>query len=123
MPSLRARRSRRSSCRAPAWPTCGPTASRRRRREATAGTLRVTFWGGVAPCFVLDRAEVREAPDAVTVTLFAGSDPAQRDAACIEIALSMAVDVPLASPLGGRPVLDGAAGARTSTQGSKSGVD
>jgi hypothetical protein len=46
----------------------------------------------------------------VTVTLFAGSDPARPDAACIEIALSMAVDVPLAAPLGGRPVRDGATG-------------
>jgi hypothetical protein len=73
-------------------------------------TLRVRFWGGVAPCFALGPAEVLERPDAVTVTLFAGSDPAQLDAVCIEIALWMATDVRLSAPLGGRPVRDGAAG-------------
>jgi hypothetical protein len=72
-------------------------------------TLRVRFWGGVAPCFVLGRAEVVERADAVTVTLFAGSDPAQPDAVCIEIALWMATDVRLSAPLGGRAVRDGAA--------------
>lgn len=75
-------------------------------------TLRVRFWGGVAPCFALGRAEVLERPDEVTVTLFAGSDPARPDAVCIEIALWMATDVRLSAPLGGRPVRDGAAGPR-----------
>ena len=73
-------------------------------------TLRVRFWGGVAPCFVLGRAELEERADSVTVTLFAGSDPARPDAVCIEIALLMATDLRLAAPLGGRPVRDGAAG-------------
>jgi hypothetical protein len=71
--------------------------------------LDVRFWGGVAPCFALDRVEVQEAADSVTVTLFAGSDPAQPDAMCIEIAVWMAVEVPLAAPLGGRAIRDGAA--------------
>jgi hypothetical protein len=81
----------------------------------TAGSrgVRVLFWGGVAPCFVLDRVEVHETPDAVTITLWAGSDPASPDAACIEIALHLAVDVELRAPFRGRPILDGAAsGAR-----------
>ena len=73
-------------------------------------TLRVRFWGGVAPCFVLGRAEVLERADAVTVTLFAGSDPARPDAVCIELAVWMATDLRLAAPLGGRAVRDGAAG-------------
>jgi hypothetical protein len=72
-------------------------------------TLRVSFWGGVAPCFVLGRAELEEAADSVTVTLFAGADPAQRDVACIEIAVYMAADLSLAAPLAGRTVRDGAA--------------
>jgi hypothetical protein len=74
----------------------------------TAGSrgVRVLFWGGLAPCFVLDRVEVT--PDAVTITLWAGSDPAFPDAACIEIALRLAVDVDLRAPFRGRPILDGA---------------
>jgi hypothetical protein len=72
-------------------------------------TLRVRFWGGVAPCFLLGAAEVVETREAVTVTLFTGSDPAQADAVCIEIAVLMATDVRLAAPLGGRRVRDGAA--------------
>jgi hypothetical protein len=75
---------------------------------ADGRSLRITFWGGVEPCFVLDRVDVDEAPDAVTVTLYAGSDPGARDVACIEIAKYMAVDVPLAAPLGTRRVRDGA---------------
>ena len=74
--------------------------TRRRSRSAS---------GGVEPCFALDRAVVEETPEAVTVTLYAGSDPAQPDAMCIEIALLMAVEVPLDAPLGGRPIRDGAA--------------
>lgn len=75
---------------------------------ADGRTLRLAFWGGVAPCFGLDRVEVAEAPDAVTATLFTGSDPSSPDAVCIEIAVYLAVDVALASPLAGRPLRDGA---------------
>ena len=67
------------------------------------------FWGGVEPCFVLDRVEVEETADTVTVTLRAGSDPARPGVACIEIALWMSVEVRLAAPLGGRVIRDGAA--------------
>jgi hypothetical protein len=77
--------------------------------------VRVAFWGGVAPCFVLDRVEVREAWDSVAITLYAGSDPSAPDAACIEIALLMATDVALSSPLAGRPVVDGADGVTKSS--------
>jgi len=77
-------------------------------------SLRVVFWGGIAPCFVLDRVEVREAAHTVTVTLLAGSDPASPNVACIEIAMLMAVDVSLPSPLAGRVVVDGADGSTKS---------
>ena len=71
--------------------------------------LEVRFWGGVEPCFVLDRAVVEETAETVTVTLHAGSDPARPGVACIEIALWMSVEVRLAAPLGGRVIRDGAA--------------
>jgi hypothetical protein len=71
--------------------------------------LEVRFWGGVEPCFVLDGAVVEETAETVTVTLRAGSDPAQPGVACIEIALWMSVEVRLAAPLGGRAIRDGAA--------------
>jgi hypothetical protein len=95
-----------ANVRAQPFEAAGPSADGR--------SLRVTFWGGVAPCFVVDRVEVRESRDAVTVTIYAGSDPASPDVACIEIALLMAIDVTLASPLGGRSIVDGAAGSTKS---------
>jgi hypothetical protein len=70
-------------------------------------TLRVTWTSGVEPCYVLDHVVVEEAPDAVTVTLFQGSDPAAGTAVCIEIATDKTVEVQLSAPLGDRPVLDG----------------
>jgi hypothetical protein len=71
-------------------------------------TLRITYTSGVAPCNVLDHVEVEEGPEAVTVTLYEGSDPAQPDAVCIEIAKTKAVEVALSQPLGDREVVDGA---------------
>lgn len=67
----------------------------------------VRFWGGIAPCFVLQRYDVEESAEEVVVTLYAGSDPAQPDAVCIEIALQYEVLVPLAAPLGDRVLVDG----------------
>jgi len=71
-------------------------------------TLRVSYWSGVAPCAVLDRAEATETGDEVIVTLFQGSDPRTRNQVCIEIAEYQAVDVALDAPLDGRTVVDGA---------------
>ena len=71
-------------------------------------TLTFTFYSGVEPCYVLDRVEVDETDELVTVTLFVGSDPAAGDVACIEIAQLMKVEVQLDAPLGDRDVADGA---------------
>lgn len=71
--------------------------------------LRLGFTGGVAPCFVLDRVDVVETDESVTVTLYAGTAKGSEDQACIEIAKYYAVDVPLDGPLGERDVVDGAA--------------
>lgn len=71
--------------------------------------LRVHWTGGVEPCYVLDRVEVTETAETVTVTLFQGSDPtAPPDQACIEIGVFKAVEVDLEAPLGDRTVVDGA---------------
>jgi hypothetical protein len=68
-------------------------------------TLTVTFWGG--PCMGIDHVGLDEAPDTVSVTLFQGTPPSLVGSACPEIAMLMAVRVPLSSPLGGRTVVDG----------------
>jgi hypothetical protein len=70
------------------------------------GGLLVRFWGGVAPCFVLDHFDVTETPGAVTIALFAGHENGKDDVACIEIAALYEVKVPLDAPLGNRTVVD-----------------
>ncbi|MGQ0826498.1 MAG: hypothetical protein ACT4OX_15955 [Actinomycetota bacterium] len=70
--------------------------------EARDGSVVVRFYGGVDPCFVLDRYEVTETDESVTIALHAGSDPAQPDSVCIELAQLYEVEVPLAAPLGTR---------------------
>lgn len=69
--------------------------------------VRVFFTSGVEPCYVLDRAEVQYQPGRVVVTLFQGREPGSDNVACIEIAVSKAVDVTLDEPLEGRPIVDG----------------
>jgi hypothetical protein len=69
-------------------------------------TLTVHFVGGVAPCYVLDRVDVDEAPDTVTVTLFQGHDP-NADGACIDIGVYYSTEITLAEPLGDRVLVDG----------------
>lgn len=73
----------------------------------TSRRLRVHFWSGVEECYGLDRVEVEETPDAVTITLHEGREPAAE--VCIEIAVRKAVDVTLDGPLGDRQIKDGAA--------------
>jgi len=72
-------------------------------------TLTIVFWSGVEPCYVLDHVDVSSGADAVTVTLFQGSDPNAGDVACIDIALQKQVTVTLDEPLAGRAIVDGAA--------------
>lgn len=70
--------------------------------------LTITFWSGVEPCSVLDHVDVAEGPDAVTVTLYQGSDPSAGQIACIDIAVLKQVTVTLDHPLAGRGIVDGA---------------
>jgi hypothetical protein len=70
--------------------------------------VRVHFVSGVEPCSVLDHVDVEYRPAEIVITLFEGSDPAARDAACIMIAVYKAVDVDLGEPIGGRQFVDGA---------------
>ncbi len=72
-------------------------------------TLTILFWSGVEPCYVLDHVDVSYGADAVTVTLFQGSDPNAGDVACIDIALQKQVTVTLSEPLAGRAIVDGGA--------------
>ncbi len=71
-------------------------------------TLRLEFYGGIEECEGVDRVDVDEATDAVTVTLFVGRVPTAE--ACIEIAVLKSIEVELEEPLAGREVVDGAAG-------------
>ncbi len=73
-----------------------------------SGRLEVRFWSGVEECYGLDRVEVDETAEAVTITLFEGRVPEAE--VCIEIAVLKAVRVSLDAPLAGREILDGAAG-------------
>jgi hypothetical protein len=70
-------------------------------------TVRITFYGGVEPCDVLDSVKVTYHPDDVTFRLFSGSDPAKPDTVCIAIAKLKAVDVQLTEDVGGRELKDG----------------
>ena len=72
-------------------------------------SLDVVWWSGVEPCYVLDRVEVDEQADQVTVTLYEGKDARSPDAVCIEIAIQKTTRVQLRAPLGDRKVIDGAA--------------
>jgi len=69
--------------------------------------LRLEFYGGVEECEGLDRVEVEESRDAVTVTLFVGRVPTAE--VCIEIAVLKSVTVSVDGPISGREIVDGAA--------------
>jgi hypothetical protein len=71
-------------------------------------TVRITFYGGVEPCDVLDSVKVAYHTDDVTVSLFSGADPAKPDAVCIQIAKLKQTDVHLTEDLGDRDIKDGA---------------
>jgi hypothetical protein len=71
-------------------------------------TLTITFWSGVEPCEVLDHVGVDSGADAITVTLFQGSDPTAGQVACPAIAVYKQTIVTLDEPLAGRSIVDGA---------------
>ncbi len=80
--------------------------------EVEPGVLRIAYWTGVEPCYVLADVLVEEDETTVTVTLLEGRAPstATEDVPCIEIARAVATDVTLGAPLGDRQVVDGATG-------------
>lgn len=81
--------------------------------------VRVAFTGGIGPCWVLDHVAVVETPQRVTLSLYEGYDPvyaryagSHRDGsynlpACVAIGISRETFVELATPLAGRPIVDG----------------
>jgi hypothetical protein len=71
-------------------------------------TLQVAFYSGVHECYGVDRVEVDYRSKVVAVTLFIGRVPGNQ--VCVEIAEYQAVEVELDEPLGGREIVDGAAG-------------
>lgn len=76
-------------------------------RVKSPRNVRIFFWGGPDPCDVLDSVQVQYFPRQVRVTLYSGNDPAYGQVVCPAIAIYKAVDVRLAEPLNGRPVVDG----------------
>lgn len=72
-------------------------------------TVEVGFWNGVEPCSVLDRVEVDEQPDRVTITVVVGDAGTGADIACPALARWYSATVGLTAPLGDRPIVDGAA--------------
>jgi hypothetical protein len=70
--------------------------------------LTIGFVSGVEPCSLLDHVDVRQAQNAVTVTLFEGHDPdVGANTACPDIGVYKSVQVELDTPLGDRDVRDG----------------
>ncbi len=76
--------------------------------EGDGTRVRVTWWSGVEPCYVLDHVDVAEDAAAVVITVYEGRDPAAGDVACIELAVQKSTLVTLVEPLGKRQLVDGA---------------
>lgn len=72
--------------------------------------LEVFFYNGVRDCYGLDRVEVEEADESVTIGVFTGALP-PGDQVCIEIAERQSTLVRLGAPLGSREVVDASTGA------------
>lgn len=70
-------------------------------------TLRVSFSGGTAPCFVLASAEVVERDDAVIVNVRAGTERGTDQATCTTVVEMQQVELDLSAELGDRLLLDG----------------
>ena len=73
-------------------------------RTADDRAIAVHFTTGTPQCYGV-HATVQETPDTVTVELRGGTLPEALDRACILIAVSGTLDVPLHGPLGHRQVL------------------
>lgn len=72
--------------------------------SAADGGLRVYFTTGTPQCYGV-HATVRENAEQVVVSLRGGTLPAAAGRPCIMIAVSGALDIPLADPVGGRDVV------------------
>lgn len=70
-------------------------------------TLRVSFSGGHAPCFVVATAEAVERADAVIVNVRAGTADGTDQASCSTVVEMQQVEIALADELGDRLLLDG----------------
>ena len=75
--------------------------------SADGSSVKIVFWSGVEPCYVLDRVEVEYEAEKVLITLFQGSTPSEEEVACIDIALQKVTTVELEEPLGERKIVDG----------------
>lgn len=84
-----------------------PVGWEKARQTPDGRHLRILYWSGVEPCNVLDHVDVAYEPERIIVTLYEGSDPEQKDVACIELALQKVVKVRLAEPVDGRAIVDG----------------
>jgi hypothetical protein len=73
-------------------------------RTADDHVISVHFTTGTPQCYGV-HATTRETPDTVTVELLGGTLPEAVGRACIMIAVSGTLDVPLQNPLGARQVL------------------
>ncbi|MEV8636076.1 hypothetical protein AB0395_30920 [Streptosporangium sp. NPDC051023] len=82
------------------WLSAEPSKDRR--------SLRIVWWSGVEPCYVLDRVTVKQTAKRVTVTLWEGQSSKAQNVACIDIAIKKSTIVKLKAPLGHRKVVDGA---------------
>lgn len=69
--------------------------------------VRVFFYSGVEPCYVLDHVEVGHTEHKLLITLHEGSDPGAHGVACVDIAEAKAVDVTFDAPIGDRDIVDG----------------
>lgn len=67
--------------------------------------LEVRFYNGIEECYGLDRVEVDETAEQVTIGVFTGGRP-PGDQACIDIAELHVTIVTLDAPLGDREVID-----------------
>ncbi|MGH2675155.1 MAG: hypothetical protein ACRDKA_11375 [Actinomycetota bacterium] len=70
--------------------------------------VRLEFYGGIEPCEGVDRVEVDEGEEAVTVTIFVGRVATAE--VCIEIAVLKSVTILVDGPIGGRDIVDGTTG-------------
>ena len=73
-------------------------------------TVRVYYYAGIEPCTVLDHTSISYGAKAITISLFAGSDPSAGQVACAALARATAVDVTLNQDPAGRTFVDGDTG-------------